>query len=164
VVAYAVDTVTPLGTPQPVNWFTVGPPPPAPTLARPAQWRNGLQLVGMDPISTTVHPGESVNLRLVWVADQPIDQNYTVFVHLVGADGKPLAQADRAPEDGFYPTSAWAVGELVADNYAISIPSEAPSGDYKLRVGLYQPQTNKRLPLVPSGDMFDLTQLTIEKP
>lgn len=88
-----------------------------------------------------------VHLNLVWQAWDQVQEDYTVFVHLVDRDGRILAQEDAAPAGGERPTSGWRPGEIVADAYALSSPQGA-SGPFRLALGWYLPQTGERLPLV----------------
>lgn len=93
-----------------------------------------------------------------WQAVAPIDHNYHVFIHLLNAEGRPVAQADGQPAQWTRPTSTWAGGETIIDRHALWIPGDAPAGAYTLRVGLYQPATGQRL-LLPNGQdsvEFDL--------
>lgn len=89
-------------------------------------------------------PG-GVHLTLHWVSLAPLEQDYTVFVHLVGPDGALAAQADGPPVGGDYPTSLWAPGEIIADGRLISMEG-LPPGTYNLRVGMYLLETGERLP------------------
>jgi hypothetical protein len=161
VAAYDVTTLTPLSEPHPIDWIWIGSPPEPPATGLELQWRNGLRLVGSNAIPAALQPGESLSLRLVWSADQPITENLTVFVHLVGDDGLPVAQVDRAPEGGFYPTSAWPAGELIADSYTLTVPTEVAPGGYSLVVGVYNPTSSARIPLGNGGDSAPLAQLSI---
>ena len=43
------------------------------------------------------------------------------------------------------PTDKWKPGEKIIDQFAILIPSNAPPGDYQIRVGLYDLHTLGRL-------------------
>ena len=158
---YDVTTLTPLTQPQPFDWFTFGPAPSAPQHKTDAVWAKQIQLIGTDALSPTLQPGQTLNVRLVWSASAPVEQNYTIFVHLVGADGKPIAQSDRAPEGGFYPTSAWQVGEWVQDHYTLVVPETALPGQYQLLVGLYRPDTGERLLLNNQQDIFTLAKLML---
>jgi len=51
--------------------------------------------------------------------------------------------------EGGYPTNRWLPGEVVEDRYVIHVSDDTPSGDYKLLVGMYDPEGDMpRLPLV----------------
>ncbi len=84
-------------------------------------------------------------LTLHWVALAPLEQDYTIFVHLIGPGGTLAAQADGPPLGGDYPTSLWASGEIVADERLISVEA-LPPGTYDLHVGMYLLETGERLP------------------
>ncbi len=60
-------------------------------------------------------------LDVQWAALRPPERDYSVFVHLLGAESDvPLAQADSsAPIYGWYPTSVWQAGEAVQDHYRL---------------------------------------------
>jgi hypothetical protein len=47
---------------------------------------------------------------------------------------------------GTYPTTLWLPGEIVVDEYELTIKAEAPAGCYRLAVGLYDAATSARLP------------------
>ncbi len=88
--------------------------------------------------------GDTVTIALVWQSVAPFDRDYKVFVHLLGADGSIVAQADRMPQDGNYPTSIWEPGEQVRDVYELALP-EGTTGACRFAVGLYRPDTGVRL-------------------
>jgi hypothetical protein len=94
-----------------------------------------------------VAPGDVVTATLDWVADGRPSRDYTVFVHLVGADERTIAQADGQPIRAQYPTSFWDAGERILDPHVLTIPADAPPGEYRLRVGLYLLDTGERLPI-----------------
>lgn len=116
-----------------------------------AAFAGGIQLRSAALEQATVARGGQLALTLVWSTDQPIAENYAVFVHVAGADGRPVAQADGEPVDGGAPTSVWKIGELVNDRRVMTIPSDAASGRYRLLVGLYLNRTGARLPVVGGG-------------
>jgi hypothetical protein len=101
-------------------------------------------------------PGETMNLRLFWRAQSFMYTDYTAFVHLVGPDGKLVAQQDQRPLAGFIPTSYWPPRQMIADDYEVQIPTDAPHGDYQVHVGMYDLATLQRLPIIrdgqPAGD------------
>jgi len=92
-----------------------------------------------------VEPGTAIPIELQWQAVAPISDNYHVFVHLVTADGQIVAQADGQPVLWTRPTSTWHPGEIINDRYGLWLPSNTPAGDYHLLIGLYHPETGKRL-------------------
>jgi hypothetical protein len=71
-----------------------------------------------------------------------------VFTHLLGPDGKLWGQQDNVPVQGTYPTTAWLPGEVVEDAYAIKVLAGAPSAQYALEIGMYDPTTGDRLPVL----------------
>ncbi len=100
-----------------------------------------------------VDTGEShVTLTLYWQARRTPDFDYSVFAHLINAAGEVVAQADHAPgEQTGYPPSRWQPEDLVADEHRVELPPDLPSGMYRFRVGMYNWQTGRQLPLA-SGD------------
>ncbi len=90
-------------------------------------------------------PGDGIHLTLFWQCLEKMDQDYTVFTHLIDEEQTIWGQKDNPPADGFYPTSQWEVGEIVRDQYDIAISPEAPPGEYQLEVGIYLSETGERL-------------------
>ena len=77
-----------------------------------------------------------------WTALQPPGKDYTLFVHVLDADGRQIGQKDAEPFDGQYPTGLWEAGERVRDVRSIALPASAR----RLRIGWYDRQTGQRLP------------------
>jgi hypothetical protein len=102
-------------------------------------------LLGYDVSPEAVQPGQSLNLTLYWQARREMSKDYTVFTHLIAADGRIVAQQDNQPVEGRYPTSIWDTGEIVVDRYQLSIAPDAPGGEYHLEVGMYLLSTLERL-------------------
>jgi len=88
---------------------------------------------------------ETVSVTLTWRATGTPNADYTVFVHLVDADGAMIAQDDGFPAAGAYPTSWWLPGDVVQDHHTLS-PAEMPQTSLYLRVGLYERASGHRLP------------------
>jgi hypothetical protein len=115
-----------------------------------ARLGEGIELLGADLPPEEVRPGETLPLRLYWRADAP-QEDYKVFVHLVGQDEQIIAQEDARPAGWQRPTTTWDVGEVIADEYALVIPDEAPPGAYRLYVGMYHATSFQRLPIRTPG-------------
>jgi len=103
--------------------------------------------------------GEEIPVTLRWRALRGMEQDYTVFVQLIGPDGQLHGQEDAWPVQGTYPTSQWNVGEEVFDPYRVRVSAAAPPGSYRVEVGWYLLTTMERLPVLdergrPVGDSF----------
>ncbi|MFB0538271.1 MAG: glycosyltransferase family 39 protein [Anaerolineae bacterium] len=96
----------------------------------------------------TTTPNTALRLTLYWRVLAPMEISYTVFTHLLDANGQLWAQKDNPPVRGSYPTTEWRVGETIVDKYDIVIPPDALAGQYELVVGLYDATTGQRLPLL----------------
>jgi hypothetical protein len=90
-------------------------------------------------------PNSALDLTLFWHPLSPLPADYTVFLHLRDQDGDTVAQRDRQPLDGAYPTTHWQPGETVIDPIPLTLPEDLPAGTYTLFVGLYQLDTGERL-------------------
>ena len=75
---------------------------------------------------------QTVTLR--WQTTATIQRDYTVFVQALDADRRVVAQTDRPPQGGAYPTSTWRRGDSIDD--VVTLPSS--DGDWRqVIVGLY---------------------------
>lgn len=74
---------------------------------------------------------------------EPIPTDFTVFVHLLNADGQVLWHDDHRPS---VPTSAWKAGTPVEYTRTVFLPpAQLHPGDATIEVGLYR--DTERLPL-----------------
>jgi 4-amino-4-deoxy-L-arabinose transferase-like glycosyltransferase len=111
------------------------------------------ELLGYSVDAERVAPGSSLHLTLHWRVLAPLDRDYTVFTHLLGGhnpatNGPVWAGHDGQPVSGRYATTAWQPGEVILDVHPLSLPSDAPPGQYRIEVGLYDLATMARLPAV----------------
>ena len=112
----------------------------------PATFGNEIDLLGYN--LTPLGKSGQYQLDLVWQAKTAPSRDYTVFVHLLQADGTcaPCVwQQDVMPQQNQYPTSRWLADEVVTDSYQVQIPPDTPSGSYRLEIGLYIAETGQRL-------------------
>jgi hypothetical protein len=117
-------------------------------------------LIGGDFPEVALRPGQTLAYTLHWQAIDSITQDYTVFNHLLDAEGNMIAQQDSMPQQNQYPTSLWDSGEIVVDPRAIPLPKRLEPGVYTLRVGLYESETGQRLRLENrTKDFVDLPGL-----
>ena len=109
------------------------------------------QVLGYRLSATTVRPGETLEVTVYWQPLSQTDVPYTVFLHLVDADLRPIAQRDTYPGLGNYATTVWDVGRPFVDIYRLAVPADAPAGPHALVFGLYDGASGVRLP-VSGGD------------
>lgn len=110
-----------------------------------------LEDVRFSPDPPVVRPGETLSVTFTWRADGRPSRAYTVFVHLVGEGETPITQGDGPPQGGEYPTSFWDAGERITDTHVLTIPLDAPPGQYALFLGLYVLETGERLPVLDTN-------------
>ena len=111
-----------------------------------------IHLRGYELAKEEVRPGREVSLTLYWQADGPTEQGYTRFVHLLGPDGRVYGQVDSIPGNARAPTTSWAADQVIVEDVAIPVASDAPAGAYHLEIGFYDPAYGDRLPVNDVSD------------
>ncbi len=102
---------------------------------------------------------DGLRLRLVWQSREIIEQDYTVFVHLLDANKTIVTQQDAMPVGNTYPTRLWQPGEFVVDEYQFS---NLDLTDLTIELGWYLQSTGYRLPitLLPTGPVQDSLEIS----
>jgi hypothetical protein len=95
--------------------------------------------------------GDAVDVRLLWLARQPMEESYKVFIHVDDDQGKLLAQTDSRPQGYADNTNRWIPGQATYDRFEVPLPSDAPPGRYQVRVGLYSEADGQRLPVLDAA-------------
>jgi hypothetical protein len=109
-----------------------------------ANFGDQLELLGYD-----LHPDANPpSVVLYWRGASAMNVSYTAFVHLLDQGGKVIAQVDHVPGNGAFPTTGWLPGEVIADEYQLTALAPSGSSAEQLEVGLYDPATGERLPVV----------------
>ncbi len=101
-------------------------PFPPPNHRMEATFSGKARFLGYSLDAETVAPGSSLNLILYWQALAPLDDDYTVFAHLLGSPkpstGSPIwAGHDAQPDLGHYPTTD-AEGQPIPDDAVLLGP------------------------------------------
>ncbi|MEL6269214.1 MAG: glycosyltransferase family 39 protein, partial [Chloroflexota bacterium] len=100
-------------------------------------------------------------LTLRWSRAGNIDDDLTVFVQVLDADGNIVGQGDAPPA---LSTSYWERGEVVSTRHTMNYPEPLDSGDYQVLVGWYDPIEGDRLLLRRDADAdnaFPLATITV---
>ncbi len=128
----------------------------------PVSFAGLISLDVLEVASADLKPGDALIVRLHWRALQRLDRNYTIFVHLIDANGEMIDAYDSPPRQGLAPTSGWRVNDPVADGVIISIDDTIPPGEYRLAIGLYDPMTLERLMISGSAsDQIIIAPITV---
>lgn len=98
-------------------------------------------------------------LDLRWRAARPLDVDYTVFVHLE-RDGEVVAQDDRSPGSGHYPTTWWETGDELIDTHVLDAPYD-PTRD-RLWVGWYELGSMQHLRVLDRDAQPGATRLALD--
>lgn len=152
--ASVVETITePDGTVY-ANVYTRAPgslPARPPEHAVDGVLNDAVSLAGYDVQPANLHAGEILYLQLHWLVQAAIDEDWTVFTHLLrrtddngsggsGSGGSfvQVAGSDGPPGGGSLRTSRWQPGWRVLDEYQIQLPGDLAPGTYTLAAGLYR--------------------------
>jgi hypothetical protein len=110
-----------------------------------------LELMGYSlPNGPPLPASESLVIVFYWRVLAEMDEDYTVFLHLLGEDrdgsgSELVGQWDGQPFDNDYPTSYWLPGEILADAHVLSLEGVQSVNAYLL-LGLYRLSDGMRLP------------------
>ena len=91
--------------------------------------------------------GAPLELTLWWQAAGESERDLARFLHVVDAEGRPVAQQDGQP--GGYSATSWVQGETIRDPVVLDTGA-LPAGSYGLVTGLYDTATGERL-VTPDG-------------
>ncbi|MBP7999776.1 MAG: hypothetical protein KA314_23970 [Chloroflexi bacterium] len=144
--------------------FSSTTPIPNPTNAQFDFFAN---LRGYELNTTTLHPGEPLDIDLYWeVTGQP-PGNYLLFVHLQDSLGLMVTQRDTHPGLGNFPSREWRPGDRFIDTIRIYLPETAYVPEtVTVSIGLYAPE-GYRLGIADAtgqgiGDSLTLGTLQLE--
>jgi len=122
-------------------------------------FENGMELVAGGVVGDP-EPGEPLRLALEWRAEDRVEEQVTVFAHLVCEGGRLVAQRDAIPGNGEFPATSWEPNEVVRDQFAVLLPEELPVGTCELQVGIYDAASQRRFqPLGLDGAWHVVIQL-----
>jgi hypothetical protein len=115
----------------------------------------------LKPETSNLKPNDPLTVTLVWRAEDTPSASFHVFLHLLAPDGTLVAQSDGVPAGWSRPTTGWMPGEYITDVHTLSIPPDAPAGEYTLSTGLYLPG-GARLTAPDGADAIRLTTIQVE--
>lgn len=159
---YDSATLEPLGERVTLDFVAVGGyEEQLPPLEPVARFDDAVSLY-LDGLEGEFRPGGKANLSLAWqVGPAGLEDDFTVFLHLLDAEGQIAQQFDAPPTGGWYPTSYWKPGEVVYDAHGLDFSPMLVPGSYRLVAGLYRAD-GSRLPLNGGADSVDLARIELQ--
>ena len=115
-----------------------------PIVPLPARFGEAATFLGYELADDRLSPGQEVHLAVYWRVRGPVYGPLSSFAHLIDGQSHIVGQYD-----GFdVPPWHWEPGAVIAQVYRFPVGQDAQPGSYWLEVGLYDPQTMERLPVV----------------
>lgn len=113
--------------------------------------------------TSAAEAGKELPVNLFWRIEEPPPTNYMPFFQLEDGWGQRWSQL----ESFAYPSEQWERDETIIQQVRVPIPSGTPPGQYRLRIGLFDPDSEERLPRLDqegryAGDTFFIENVTIE--
>ncbi len=105
-----------------------------------------LFLLGMELHQDNVRPGTDLQLRLYWVAQQRMLEDYGFRIHVYGLDDQVIGAAESKGGEGNLPTRMWVPGDVIRDDVTIRIdPYASAPVAAVVRVRVFSPSGNRHL-------------------
>ncbi|MCP4415063.1 MAG: hypothetical protein GY805_00475 [Chloroflexi bacterium] len=104
---------------------------------------------------------DALILTLEWETEGAVERPFTIFNHLIDAEGNLVAQADSWSVNGQWPPTCWQVGEQIVDQHQIDLPAGLSEGNYTLKTGLYDARDGIRLLTAAGNDHAVIGQITL---
>lgn len=108
-----------------------------PSLKSESRFADGMTLLGHDLPKTKLKPGETLDVNFYWRAWQEVPLDYVVFLHLRG--DKRILNFDHRLDHGRMDMTELTPGQVVREDYRLTIPLDTLPGKYKLVLGLWEP-------------------------
>lgn len=129
----------------------------------PVNFGSAIRLEGYEISSNLLRSNQPLVLLLYWKTTEKIEEDYTLFVHLVNSNGEVVDGYDSQPRMGQLPTSKWQPNTLIVDTVVMPVSEGLVEGqEYHLELGLYYLPTMQRLPVHGEQRGLFADQIVIE--
>ena len=128
-----------------------------PVNSLPINLEGQIQFLGYDVDQQVVGAGEKLHIGLYWQAPQNVvPLSYTGFAQLINAEGQSVTGFDNPPCHRTCPTESWLPGEVLRDEYILTLPEDLDPGVYTIQVGMYSSDNGVPLPVITrTEDVID---------
>ncbi|MEO8609772.1 MAG: DUF2142 domain-containing protein [Chloroflexota bacterium] len=131
------------------------------TFAAPSSGSIGI--IKSDVLTKVVQPEGYVNINSTLEITQPLDRDWSLFIHLVTPDGVIVSQRDVYPGEGKLATSDLASDYTWDNDVSIWIPATAYAPTkLDIEIGWYDLQTGERMKLADGSEMLTIGQVDLQ--
>ena len=132
-------------------------------LALNAEFGKAVTLVEVETApASKAQPGSAVVLYANWQLNQPVHENYSVFIHLIDEHDVIVAQRDMHPGQGNLALAEQPAGRRWSDRYTLRLSPLTPAPRLlRWAVGLYDHKTGQRLTLSDGSDRLIFGELRL---
>ncbi len=106
---------------------------PATPADPPANFEGALTFLGYRLERDQVAPGETIHVETVWQVTGTGLGPVSIFAHLIAPDEHLAGTGDGLG----VPPDSWAVGDVLVQTHALTVPADATPGLYWLQTGVY---------------------------
>jgi hypothetical protein len=116
-------------------------------------FEDGMALAGWYLPEQAWQPGQTIHVKLGWMATSPPGLDYKMSLKLWTETGKLAASGhDEWPAGTLYRATDWPIGQTIYHPAQLTLPPDLPLGRYWLNVELYHPDTIQPLPRLDGVD------------
>ncbi|NOT33898.1 MAG: DUF2079 domain-containing protein [Candidatus Eisenbacteria bacterium] len=113
-----------------VSLIDVAPRMPQRVLA--IRFDDEIELVGVDPVSAVVQPGEVVTLITYWARRAPVTQLFATNTFVLDSTAQPRQFRARYLGYGLFTAERWRQDVVMRDTYRLVVSGTLPDGKYRV--------------------------------
>jgi mannosyltransferase len=122
-------------------------------LGQTVYFEDGMALTGWYLPEQTWQPGQTIHVKLGWMATFSPSVDYKMSLKLWTGTGELAAQGqDEWPIGTLYRATDWPIGQTIYHPTQLTLPAHLPPGQYWLNVELYHPDTFQSLSRLDGSD------------
>ena len=103
--------------------------------------------------------GEVIRVDVALRRIGQVERAYTAFLHTYPAEETRLLTQVDDPLCLSYPPNAWRSDETIIETYSLTLPDQA--GTYRVALGIYDSETQERLPLDDGSDVATIGTIQV---
>ena len=122
---------------------------PRPATPSSAVFGSSIRLLGTDVQPAEARPDETVHVTYYFECLGEMRDDYEIFTHIEPVRGEGRFVNDHHPSRSRFPTSLWRRGDLVRDEFTVTVPTGAAPGPFRVMMGLFHDED--RMPVTPAS-------------